>query len=124
VAKLKRECKLSFRNTDPALEGDGLSFIDAAEGVTKNIKFDGKDYPNEGQDIPPGSASSPRRVNERSLEVTDKIKGKITDTQQIFLSPDLKTLTMTVLLVGRSNPNVLVFEREYRTSARAHVDFQ
>jgi hypothetical protein len=93
-------------------EGDGLSFIDAAEGVTKNIKFDGKDYPNEGQDIPPGSASSARRVNERSLQMTDKIKGKITDTQQISLSPDLRTLTMTVLLVGRRKPNVLVFERE------------
>jgi hypothetical protein len=51
-------------------------------------------------------------VNERSLEMTDKIKGKITDTQQISLSPDLRTLIMTVLRVGRRKPNVLVFERE------------
>jgi hypothetical protein len=51
-------------------------------------------------------------VNERSLEMTDKIKGKVMDTRQIKLSPDLKTLTMTVLPVGQSKPNILVFDRE------------
>jgi hypothetical protein len=33
------------------------------------------------------------------------------DTQQIILSSDLKTLTMTVHIVGRSEPNILLFER-------------
>ena len=93
-------------------EGDGLSFIDPSEEETKNVKFDGKDYPNLGPNVVPGSASSVRRVNERTLEVTDKIDGKVMDAQQIELSSDLKTLTLTVHTVGRSEPNILVFERQ------------
>lgn len=93
-------------------EGDGLSFITPAEGSTENMKFDGKDYPNLGPNVAPGSASSGRRVNERTPEMTDKIKDKVIDTQQITLSPDGKTLTMTVHNAGRSKPNILVFNRE------------
>jgi hypothetical protein len=93
-------------------EGDGLSFIDPSEEETKNVKFDGKDYPNLGPNVAPGSASSVRRVNEQTLEMTDKINGKVMDDQQIELSSDLKTLTMTVHTVGRSEPNILVFERQ------------
>ena len=76
------------------------------------MKFDGKDYPNLGPNVPSGAVSSIRRVNERTLEMTDKINGKIMDTQEIEISSDLKTLTMTVHTVGRSEPNILVFERQ------------
>ncbi|MBV9295960.1 MAG: hypothetical protein JO145_10335 [Acidobacteriaceae bacterium] len=93
-------------------QGDGLSFITSAEATTRQMKFDGADYPSTGPNLAPGSASSGRRVNERTLEVTDKIRGKIIDTQQLDLSPDLKTLTVTVHLLGKSKPNTLVFERE------------
>jgi len=93
-------------------EEDGLSFMNPAQNSAKNMRFDGRDYPNQGPNVAPGSASSGRRVNERTLEMTDKIKSKIMDTQQIELSPDLKTLTMTVHPVGRSKPNILVFDRE------------
>ena len=93
-------------------EGDGLSFITAAEHETQNMKFEGKDYPDVGPDVAPGSAASGRRVNDRTLEKTDKVKGKVIDTQQIKLSPDLKTLTMTAHPVGQSKPNILVFDRE------------
>jgi len=93
-------------------EGDGLSFINPSEEETKNVKFDGKDYPNLGPNVAPGSASSVRRVNERTLEMTDKIDGKVMDAQQIELSSDLKTLTMTLHTVGRSEPNIFVFERQ------------
>jgi hypothetical protein len=93
-------------------EGDGLSFITPAEHETQNMRFDGKYYPDLGPDVLPGSASSGRRVNERTLEMTDKIKGKVMNTRQIKLSPDLKTLTMTVHPVGQSTPNILVFDRE------------
>jgi hypothetical protein len=94
-------------------EGDGLSFNSPAAQVTKNIKFDGNDYPDLGPNVTPGSASSGRRVNGRSLEITDKFQGKITDTRQIELSKDLKTLTITVRLVGQNKPKtILVFDRE------------
>jgi len=52
-------------------------------------------------------------VNERSLEIAYKSKGKITSTWQVELSIDLKTLTMTEHLVGQSRPqSILVFNRE------------
>ena len=93
-------------------EGDGLSITDSAESVTKNMKFDGKDYPVEGPKAAPGGVSAGVRANERKLELIDRINGKITDTQQMELSPDLKTLTMTIRPLGRSEPNILVFNRE------------
>jgi hypothetical protein len=93
-------------------EEGGLSIVDSSEGLTQNVKFDGKDYPNAGPNAAPGSTSSIRRVNEHVLEITDKINGKITDARQIELSSDLKTLTIIVHIAGRSEPTILVFERQ------------
>jgi len=59
-----------------------------------------------------GLTASARRVNEHTVEMTDKISGKVRDTQEISVSPDGKTLTMTVHIPGRSEPDVQVFERE------------
>ena len=92
-------------------QGDGLSFITPLEHSTKNARFDGKDYPNEGP-LADHGASSSRRVDERTLVITDKADGKVTDTEEIALSPDQKTLTVTVHIPGRDKPNVMVFERK------------
>ena len=92
-------------------QGDGLSFTTPSEQKTKNLKFDGKDYPNEGPGVDRGASSSIRRVDERNLVITDKADGKVTDTEEIGLSDDLKNLTITVRIAGREKPNVMVFER-------------
>ncbi|QNI34586.1 hypothetical protein H7849_12210 [Alloacidobacterium dinghuense] len=89
---------------------DGLSFINP--GDIKSIKFDGKEYPSSGSSAVPGSTTSGQRINDQTLKVTEKIKDKLMDTQQIELSPDHNTLTMTIYDPGRSKPNILVFERE------------
>ena len=93
-------------------EDDGLSFIDAAQKSTKNMKFDGKDYPVEGPNAAAGSTSSARRVNASTLEFTEKLNGKVTDTQHIEISPDGKTMTTTIQSPGRSKENILIFDRE------------
>ncbi len=93
-------------------EGDGLSFVNTAQKSTKSLKFDGKDYTVEGPNMPAGTASSARRVNERKLEMADKVDGKTLDTQDVEVSSDASTLTMTVHVVGHTKPNVLVFDRE------------
>jgi hypothetical protein len=94
-------------------EGDGLIFKRSDAKMAKRIKFDGNDYPDPDPNGDTGSAYSGRRVNERSLEITEKFKSKITGTRQIELSKDLKTLTVTVRLVGQSRPkSILVFDRE------------
>jgi hypothetical protein len=95
-------------------EADGLSFKRSDEEMAKRIRFDGNDYP----DLDPNGGNkdtthSGRRVNERSLEITEKFKSKIRGTRQIELSRDLKTLTVTVHLIGQSRPeSILVYDRE------------
>ena len=93
-------------------EGDGLALLLPAEHSARKMKFDGKDYPVQGAEVVPGSASSGHQVNGHTLEITDKINGKTTDTERITLSPDLNTLTMTVQQSGHRIPDTLVFNRE------------
>ena len=92
-------------------QGNGLSFIIPSQRKTKNVKFDGRDYPNEGASVAREASSAARRLDERALVITDKLGGKVTDTEDVVLSTDLKTLTMTVHVAGREQPIVLVFER-------------
>src|SRR5437763_3908288 len=94
-------------------EGGGLSFIRSAQD-TRNLKLDGKDYPVEYRGAPPGSTSSARRVDERTLEITDKINGKVTRTDRREVSPDLKTFTRTEHPVGQRDPAGHVLERQWR----------
>jgi hypothetical protein len=93
-------------------QADGLSFAEPGIGVTRNLKFDGNDYPILGQNVPSGSTSSIRRVNDHALEMTTKVDGQTLYTQQIELSADLKTLTVSRHTVGISEPNIRVFERQ------------
>jgi hypothetical protein len=86
---------------------NGLSLVIPSQKRTLNVNFDGKDYPNAG-----GSALSARRLNARTVEIFRKSKGKSTQSRQIELSPDLKTLTMTVHLIGKDDPYIYVFERQ------------
>lgn len=91
-------------------EAEGLAF--SYLGKTKDMRFDGKYYPTIGSSLPAGLTFSAHRVSRSDLEVTDKFQGKLLDTQEITLSSDLKTLTMTVRTPGKRLPNVLVFERQ------------
>lgn len=59
-----------------------------------------------------GSTSSIRRVNGYTLEMTYKINGKVLYTQHIELAPDVRSLTVTRLIVGETEPNIRVFERQ------------
>jgi hypothetical protein len=93
-------------------EGNGLSFINQAQHSTRNMKFDGKDYPVKDPNAPAGAMSSARRVNAGTLVFTEKRHGKVADTQHIQLSPDGNTLTVTIQPANGQKPNVLVFERE------------
>lgn len=89
-------------------EGGGLSMINSSQGVTKNLKFDGRDYPNAGSK----TVSSAQRVNARTVDLTNKVAGNVVATQEITISEDGKTLTITIRRPARSVPDVLVFERQ------------
>lgn len=93
-------------------EEDGLSLIYPSQGVTRNVKFDGKDYPIVSAYLPTGSTSSARLVDRQTVEMTDKSKGAILDTRQMKVSSDRKTLTVTVRTPRLRHPSILVFERQ------------
>jgi len=91
-------------------QGDGLSFLSQGGGGTKNVKFDGKDRPNVGA-VVEGVTASAQRVNRRTVEITEKIAGKVRDRQELRVSREGKTLTVTIHIPGRNEPEVQVFER-------------
>ena len=93
-------------------QGDGFSLADPVAGIDKNLKFDGTDYPNSGPNARPDMLSSGHRISDRSLEVTDKLKGMVQSTDDFELSPDLQTLTETQHHPDQDKPTVLVFKRE------------
>jgi hypothetical protein len=93
-------------------EGDGLSIINSSS-LTRNVKLDGKDYPNVGPNAAIAATSSVRRLDARTLELVDKSSnGKVYDTQKFELSSDLHTLSMIVQNATRTQPSILVFERQ------------
>jgi hypothetical protein len=76
------------------------------------MNFDGKDYPETGPTVVNGSTSSGKRVDERTIEMTEKIKGKVIETSKSTISPDGKIHTISVSEPGNPTPVVLVYERE------------
>lgn len=93
-------------------ESDGLIFTSPSEGTVKKLNFDGKDYAYERPNVKAKFTSSMRRVDANTVEVTDKVNGQLAETQEIKLSPDHKTLTMTTQQGGQSKPEIRVFDRE------------
>lgn len=92
-------------------EGKGLTFYDAAYKDTLSMKFDGKDYEEKGPNVAAGSTTSGKRVDANTLDVTDKVKGQVMDHTKYQVSPDGKTLTITVHESGQPNALVFVYEK-------------
>ncbi len=110
LGKRHRAGQLNLRDPDSALPGQrNLSHLSS---VTKNVILDDKDYPNAGASAPLGYTSSGHRVNDHTVQMIDKMNGKLLNTQQVEVSPDGKTLTVTINIPGRDKPQIQVFERE------------
>jgi hypothetical protein len=95
-----------------AYEGDGLSFITPSQKRTQNVKFDGKYYSEDGSNAGQRAAISAQRVDEHNLVITHKYNEKVTGTEEVGLSADLKTLTITLHFAGRDKPDVMVYARQ------------
>jgi hypothetical protein len=108
---VEEQVNSSFEMQVQTFEDDGLSFINPAQKMTKNIKFDGEDYAAQGPNLPAGYVTSGRRLSDSAVELTDKINGKVLDTQEVEVSSDGKTLTITTHIPGQNKPNIQVFER-------------
>ena len=87
----------------------GLSFVIAALNLNQNVTFDGRASPVAGS----GASISGRRVSERSLEITARVRGEVRQIEDFELSPDGRSLTMTVVHPGQRKPAaIFVFDRE------------
>ena len=76
-------------------------------------KFDGKDYPVTGD--PNADTRAYRKVDDRTLEVTIKKKGKVTVKSRTVVSADGKTRTANVSGTtpnGKKFKNVAVYDRQ------------
>jgi hypothetical protein len=50
-------------------------------------------------------------VNAHTLDVVDKVKGEVTDHPTYTVSPDGKTLTLTIHDAGQPKPITLVYDK-------------
>jgi hypothetical protein len=94
-----------------AYDGDGLTFNTPAYQDVLSMKFDGKDYEEKGPDVAPGSMSSGKRVDAHTLDVTNKVKGEVTDHTKFEVSKDGKTLTLTVHESGQPKAQTIVYDK-------------
>jgi hypothetical protein len=91
---------------------DGYSLKDAAYKGETNFKADGKEYTPKGPMVPAGMTVSAKAMGEDKMELTYKMKDKMTEVDTWSLSADGKTLTNTVKFSGESKPEVDVYDRQ------------
>ena len=98
-----------------AYQVDGLSIDDPELQINRSLKFDGNEYPDSGQDAPPGPNNFP------GPQTTSVLKALLTGAntkanckhQHFDLSTDFKTITLSTILAGENRPrNIFVFDRE------------
>ena len=89
----------------------GLTFTNPGYQDTLSMNFDGKEYTEKGPNVAPGSTSSGKRLDANTLEVTDKVKGKVMDHTKFEVSPDGKTLTLTIHDTGQPNAIQIVYDK-------------
>jgi len=91
---------------------DSVSAVGATTHWTITAKFDGKDYADLGPRIAHGSTSSARRIDEHTIQVTDKLNGKATDTRELKVSEDGRTLTDKTHVTGEQKPLITVWQKQ------------
>ncbi|MEY2482549.1 MAG: hypothetical protein QOK24_1077 [Verrucomicrobiota bacterium] len=93
-------------------QGDGYSRTSAVFKETLEFKLDGKEYTPKGPRVPPGMTATAKKIDDHSMELTYKLKGKTIETHKYEVSADGKTLTQTVTYSGVSKPEIDVWDRE------------
>jgi hypothetical protein len=93
-------------------QSDGLSFISKDGGERLDLKFDGKDYPDSGRHIAPGSTVSAQRVDQRTIEMAGKVNGKPAYLQRVQVSKDGRTLAVGIAAVNGAITAVYYYDRQ------------
>jgi hypothetical protein len=62
--------------------------------------------------VVPGTTASAKRIDQHTIEISYKVKGKLVSTDRMVLSKDGKTLTSTVSFPGVAKSEIDVCERQ------------
>jgi hypothetical protein len=93
-------------------QGDGYSRTSAVFKETLEFKLDGKEYTPKGPRVPAGMTVTAKKIDDHSMELTYKLKGKTIETDKYEVSADGKTLTQTATYSGVSKPEIDIWDRE------------
>ncbi len=93
-------------------QGDGYSIKSPAYKGQTDFKLDGKEYTPKGPRAAKGATVSGKAIDDHNMELTNKLKGKTTETDRWELSADGKTLTNTINFAGETKPEIDVYERQ------------
>ena len=91
---------------------DGYSLINPTYKERLDFKLDGKDYTPVGPRVAKGTTVSAKKLEDRTIELTYKLKGKTTETDRWELSSDGKTLTNTITYAGVNKPETDIYDRQ------------
>ena len=112
----------SLKNTTVVYEASGDSIkvtTDGTDGEGKPLhsewtgKYDGKDYPVTGD--PNTDTRSYKKVNDHTLEFTNKKGDKVTISGRGVVSPDGKTRTVTITgtdATGKKYTSTMMYEKQ------------
>jgi hypothetical protein len=76
-----------------------------------NLKFDGKDVAPTGPTVPDGLTIAATKIGPRSIELTEKMKGKVVFRGRLTISSDGKTMTQVGGAPGVNEPERLVYRK-------------
>jgi hypothetical protein len=93
--------------------GNGMNFK-ASTGESYTAKFDGKDYPFQGD---PGTTSVVlKKIDDHTFEETYKRNGEVTGSAMLTVSPDGKSLTMITEDKRRGTKDTWIAEKQNGSS--------
>jgi hypothetical protein len=93
-------------------EGEGLKARNVDFQSGWSARFDGRDNPVTGPQVPPGFTVSLHRVGPRSYEFVTKQNGKTLFTGSSTVSADGKTLTGVSVPAGTTEKRTVVYDRQ------------
>ncbi len=96
-----------------AYKNTGYSFVFPFEKVIQRVEFDDKDHAQEGLRARPGVTWCGKRHDARTLQITAKTNGEVSNQTEIQVSPNGNTLTLKITdnSTGQG-PSELVYTRE------------
>lgn len=86
---------------------DGVSFILPNSKARCDLKLDGKDYTAKGPTVPSGITIAMTKTGDRSMDFTEKSKGKPIIKSTFTVSDDGRTMTRTGGIVGGSDIKIV-----------------